>query len=108
MELRRRHKHAGSRDDYQLMKVRPEQTHRGRQQQVQGPDEKLLGLGVRFRKLLGCVCAEAEETSVKGRPCGPRSKDRAIELWLFMCKAELTFARSDPHAKQVPLGAGMG
>ena len=108
MELRRRHKHAGSRDDYQLITVRPEQTQRGRQVQVQGPDEKPCGLGVKFRKLLGCICAEAEETSVKGRRCGPRSEGGITELWIFVCKAELTFARSDPHAKQIPLGAGPG
>lgn len=108
MELRRRHKQAGSRDDYQLITLRPEQTQRGRQRQVQGPDEKLLGLGVEFRKLLGCICAEAEETLVKGRRCGPRSEGRAIEVWIFICKAELTFARSDPHAEQVPLCVGPG
>lgn len=88
--------------------VRPEQTQRGRQLQVQGPDAKLHGLGVSFRKLLGCICEEAEETWVKGRQCGPRSEGRTIELWIFVCKAELTFARSDPHAEQVPLGAGLG
>lgn len=108
MELRRRHKQAGSRDDYQLITLRPEQTQRRRQRQVQGPDEKLLGLGVRFRKLLGCICAEAEETSVKGRRCGSWSEGRAIGVWIFICKAELTFARSDPHAEQVPLCAGPG
>lgn len=53
MELRRRHKQAGSRDDYQLITLRPEQTQRGRQRQVQGPDEKFLGLGVRFRNSWG-------------------------------------------------------
>lgn len=108
MELRRRHKHAGSRDGYQLIMARPEQTQRGRQPQVQGPGEKFRGLGMRFRKLLGCICAEAEETSVKGRLCGPRSEGRTIELWIFVCKAELTFARSDPHSEQIPLGAGLG
>lgn len=72
-----------------LLKARPEQTHGGREMAVQGQVQDLMrssknsdGLRVRLRKLLGYICAEAEEALIKGRRRSPRNEGRATEFWL--------------------------